>query len=71
MSPEKLNGLELFDSYHKIAITSSFLFVFFTIIIAHLCSIKKQNHIIKLLLLFKINGLSFEKDLPLHLCHYA
>ena len=84
MSPEKLNGLELFDSYHKIAITSSFLFVFFTIIIADLCSIKKQNHIIKLLLLFTIlqeigdyigryqfNGLSFEKDLPLHLCHYA
>ena len=84
MKPQKLQGLELFDIYHQIAIALSFSFIIFFLI---LCNRKKEDKhalIKKYLIIFTVgqeivdylgriqfNGLSLEKDLPLHLCHYG
>ena len=84
MKPQKLQGLELFDIYHQIAITLSFSFIIFFLILCNREKADKHALIKKYLIIFTVgqeivdylgriqfNGLSLEKDLPLHLCHYG
>ena len=84
MKPQKLQGLELFDIYHQIAITLSFSFIIFFLVLCNRKKADKHALIKKYLIVFAVgqevvdnlgriqfNGLSLEKDLPLHLCHYG
>ena len=83
MKPQKLQGLELFDIYHQIAIALSLSFIIFFLVLCNRIKADKRA-IIKYLIIFtfiqeivdylgriQFNGLSLEKDLPLHLCHYG
>ena len=84
MQPQKLQGLELFDVYHQVAIILSFSFVIFLLLLSNQIKTDKRAIVIKYLIFFtfiqeiidyfgriQFNGLSLEKDLPLHLCHYG
>ena len=84
MNPQKLQGLELFDIYHQVAIVLSFSFVIFLLLLSNQIKTDKRAIVIKYLIFFtfiqeiidylgriQFNGLSLEKDLPLHLCHYG
>ncbi len=84
MQPQKLQGLELFDVYHQVAIVLSFSFVVFLLLLSNQIRTDKRAIVIKYLIFFtfiqeiidylgriQFNGLSLEKDLPLHLCHYG
>ena len=84
MQPQKLQGLELFDVYHQVAIVLSFSFVIFLLLLSNQIRTDKRAIVIKYLIFFtfiqeiidylgriQFNGLSLEKDLPLHLCHYG
>ena len=84
MQPQKLQGLELFDVYHQVAIVLSFSFVVFLLLLSNQIRTDKRAIVIKYLIFFTVsqeivdylgriqfNGLSLEKDLPLHLCHYG
>ena len=84
MQPQKLQGLELFDVYHQVAIILSFSFVIFLLLLSNQIRTDKHAIVIKYLIFFtfiqeiidylgriQFNGLSLEKDLPLHLCHYG
>ena len=84
MQPQKLQGLKLFDAYHQIAILCSLLFIVLLLVISTRLTRKEQNLVIKYLIVFTIgqeiadylgridfNGLTFKRDLPLHLCHYG
>ena len=84
MQLQKLQGLELFDIYHLIAIALSFSFIIFFLVLCNRIKIEKRALVIKYLIIFTVgqeivdylgriqfNGLSLEKDLPLHLCHYG
>ena len=84
MQPQKLQGLELFDVYHQVAIVLSFSFVVFLLLLSNQIKTDKRAIVIKYLIFFTViqeiidylgriqfNGLSLEKDLPLHLCHYG
>mgnify|MGYP001162557496 CR=1 FL=1 len=84
MKPQKLQGLELFDVYHQVAIVFSFSFIIFLLLLSNQIKTDKRAIVIKYLIFFtfiqeiidylgriQFNGLSLEKDLPLHLCHYG
>jgi len=84
MQPQKLQGLELFDVYHQVAIVLSFSFIIFLLLLSNQIRTDKRAIVIKYLIFFtfiqeiidylgriQFNGLSLEKDLPLHLCHYG
>ena len=84
MKHQKLQGLELFDIYHQIAIVFSLSFIIFLLMLSNQIKTDKRALVIKFLIIFtfgqefidylgriQFNGLSLEKDLPLHLCHYG
>ena len=84
MQPQKLQGLELFDIYHQVAIVLSFSFIIFLLLLSNQIRTDRRAIVIKYLIFFtfiqeiidylgriQFNGLSLEKDLPLHLCHYG
>ena len=84
MQPQKLQGLEPFDIYHQVAIVLSFSFIIFLLLLSNQIRTDRRAIVIKYLIFFtfiqeiidylgriQFNGLSLEKDLPLHLCHYG
>ena len=80
----KLQGIELFDGSHLIALVVSFLFILIIPYIGRLLTREQQRIVIFGIVCFAVlqelvdyvnrsfvRGLSWDLDLPLHICHYV